>query len=154
MFGPSKSASSDLGLKNPKNPGVGQQATVLPESVKAASDLSSPLYNTGSMSSSANSNAVGPTNPIAIANSNSPLLWQQQVDQFVSDYNAGGYGGYDMGGYGGTEDPVTRRYNQGIGNGTEGGDPGKSQPHGGSNDEDGRTPGQRWIPKIFSGLGF
>jgi hypothetical protein len=34
-------------------------------------------------------------------------------------------------------------FNQGIGNGAEGGDPGKSQPRGGSNDETGRTPGQK-----------
>lgn len=33
--------------------------------------------------------------------------------------------------------------NQGIGNGAEGCDPGNSSPRGGSNDEDGRTPGQR-----------
>ncbi|MEC4803520.1 MAG: S-layer homology domain-containing protein [Jaaginema sp. PMC 1079.18] len=33
--------------------------------------------------------------------------------------------------------------NQGIGNGSEGCDPGNSSPHGGSNDEGGRTPGQR-----------
>jgi hypothetical protein len=33
--------------------------------------------------------------------------------------------------------------NQGIGNGAEGCDPGKSSPHGGSNDEGGRTPGGR-----------
>jgi hypothetical protein len=34
-----------------------------------------------------------------------------------------------------------RRCNQGIGNGAEGCDPGNSRPHGGSNDETGRTPG-------------
>lgn len=33
--------------------------------------------------------------------------------------------------------------NQGIGNGAEGCDPGNSRPHGGSNDETGRTPGNR-----------
>jgi hypothetical protein len=33
--------------------------------------------------------------------------------------------------------------NQGIGNGAEGCDPGNSHPHGGSNDETGRTPGNR-----------
>lgn len=33
--------------------------------------------------------------------------------------------------------------NQGIGNGSEGCDPGNSRPHGGSNDEGGRTPGNR-----------
>ncbi|MEP0919579.1 S-layer homology domain-containing protein [Leptolyngbya sp. DQ-M1] len=33
--------------------------------------------------------------------------------------------------------------NQGIGNGSEGCDPGNSRPHGGSNDEAGRTPGNR-----------
>jgi hypothetical protein len=36
-----------------------------------------------------------------------------------------------------------RRCNQGIGNGAEGCDPGNSHPHGGSNDEGGRTPGHR-----------
>jgi hypothetical protein len=36
-------------------------------------------------------------------------------------------------------------FNQGIGNGAEGGDPGKSRPHGGSNDETGRTPGQKCV---------
>lgn len=34
-----------------------------------------------------------------------------------------------------------QRCNQGIGNGAEGCDPGNSRPHGGSNDEGGRTPG-------------
>ncbi|RCJ28306.1 S-layer protein [Nostoc sp. ATCC 43529] len=36
-----------------------------------------------------------------------------------------------------------RHCNQGIGNGAEGCDPGNSRPHGGSNDEGGRTPGKR-----------
>jgi S-layer homology domain len=36
-----------------------------------------------------------------------------------------------------------RNCNQGIGNGSEGCDPGNSRPHGGSNDEGGRTPGGR-----------
>ena len=40
------------------------------------------------------------------------------------------------------EDKKPRRHcNQGIGNGAEGCDPGNSHPHGGSNDEGGRTPG-------------
>ncbi|MBW4677849.1 MAG: S-layer homology domain-containing protein [Desmonostoc geniculatum HA4340-LM1] len=38
---------------------------------------------------------------------------------------------------------VRRHCNQGIGNGAEGCDPGNSRPHGGSNDEGGRTPGNR-----------
>ncbi|WP_392530463.1 S-layer homology domain-containing protein [Nostoc sp. C117] len=37
---------------------------------------------------------------------------------------------------------VRRHCNQGIGNGSEGCDPGNSHPHGGSNDEGGRTPGR------------
>lgn len=37
--------------------------------------------------------------------------------------------------------PQRRNCNQGIGNGSEGCDPGNSRPHGGSNDETGRTPG-------------
>lgn len=43
-----------------------------------------------------------------------------------------------------TEGGRTRQNcNQGIGNGAEGCDPGNSSPRGGSNDEGGRTPGQR-----------
>jgi S-layer homology domain len=42
------------------------------------------------------------------------------------------------------EPEKTRRHcNQGIGNGAEGCDPGNSRPHGGSNDEGGRTPGAK-----------
>jgi hypothetical protein len=39
--------------------------------------------------------------------------------------------------------PARQNCNQGIGNGAEGCDPGNSRPHGGSNDEGGRTPGNR-----------
>ncbi|MEH2214830.1 S-layer homology domain-containing protein [Nostoc sp.] len=43
-----------------------------------------------------------------------------------------------------TEGVKPRRHcNQGIGNGAEGCDPGNSHPHGGSNDESGRTPGKK-----------
>jgi len=35
-----------------------------------------------------------------------------------------------------------RHCNQGIGNGSEGCDPGNSHPHNGSNDEGGRRPGR------------
>ncbi|AFY33413.1 S-layer homology domain-containing protein [Calothrix sp. PCC 7507] len=43
-----------------------------------------------------------------------------------------------------TESIKPRRHcNQGIGNGSEGCDPGNSRPHGGSNDEGGRTPGKK-----------
>ncbi|WP_392481642.1 S-layer homology domain-containing protein [Nostoc sp. C110] len=43
-----------------------------------------------------------------------------------------------------TEGVKPRRHcNQGIGNGSEGCDPGNSSPHGGSNDEGGRTPGNK-----------
>ncbi|MBE8997487.1 S-layer homology domain-containing protein [Nostoc sp. LEGE 12447] len=43
-----------------------------------------------------------------------------------------------------TEGVKPRRHcNQGIGNGSEGCDPGNSRPHGGSNDEGGRTPGKK-----------
>lgn len=41
------------------------------------------------------------------------------------------------------DDNRRRNCNQGIGNGAEGCDPGNSRPHGGSNDEGGRTPGNR-----------
>jgi hypothetical protein len=48
--------------------------------------------------------------------------------------------------YGGSITPkpsVKPACNQGIGNGSEGCDPGKSQPRGGSNDEGGRKPGEK-----------
>lgn len=41
----------------------------------------------------------------------------------------------------GRSKPTRQHCNQGIGNGAEGCDPGNSHPHGGSNDEGGRTPG-------------
>ncbi|HEY9633248.1 MAG TPA: S-layer homology domain-containing protein [Coleofasciculaceae cyanobacterium] len=41
----------------------------------------------------------------------------------------------------GGKKPARQNCNQGIGNGSEGCDPGNSRPHGGSNDETGRTPG-------------
>ncbi|MGJ3248289.1 MAG: S-layer homology domain-containing protein [Elainellaceae cyanobacterium] len=41
------------------------------------------------------------------------------------------------------DSPERRNCNQGIGNGAEGCDPGNSRPHGSSNDEGGRTPGNR-----------
>jgi hypothetical protein len=41
------------------------------------------------------------------------------------------------------DDDRRQNCNQGIGNGAEGCDPGRSQPHGGSNDEGGRMPGSR-----------
>jgi hypothetical protein len=43
----------------------------------------------------------------------------------------------------GGKKPARQNCNQGIGNGAEGCDPGNSRPHGGSNDETGRTPGNR-----------
>ncbi|HIK16431.1 MAG TPA: S-layer homology domain-containing protein [Leptolyngbyaceae cyanobacterium M33_DOE_097] len=42
-----------------------------------------------------------------------------------------------------TNKPRRQNCNQGIGNGAEGCDPGNSSPRGGSNDEGGRTPGQK-----------
>ncbi len=41
------------------------------------------------------------------------------------------------------ENKPKRHCNQGIGNGAEGCNPGNSRPHGGSNDEGGRTPGSK-----------
>ncbi len=54
-------------------------------------------------------------------------------------------GEVDMGDDDDDDDDDDRRQNcnQGIGNGAEGCDPGNSRPHGGSNDEGGRTPGNR-----------
>ncbi|AFZ17860.1 hypothetical protein [Allocoleopsis franciscana] len=46
-------------------------------------------------------------------------------------------------GEGDREKPRRQNCNQGIGNGAEGCDLGNSSPRGGSNDEGGRTPGNR-----------
>jgi hypothetical protein len=113
---------------------------------KYKADLNAPL-NQG-MSKSSSSAVPGPTNPTALENCNPAGGWMKQVSSFVSQYSTdlSGYGG--SAGYGGTVEPtpVLRHFNQGIGNGAEGGDPGKSSPHGGSNDEFGRQPGDRFIP--------
>jgi hypothetical protein len=67
----------------------------------------------------------------------------------VDDYNLGDYRFYSVGdSYEVDDDDEDDRErkpncNQGIGNGAEGCDPGNSSPHGGSNDEGGRTPGRR-----------
>ncbi|MBD2460519.1 hypothetical protein H6G89_05620 [Oscillatoria sp. FACHB-1407] len=66
--------------------------------------------------------------------------------EMTSTYDSASYGGtVDSASYGGGTDPVPYKfhYNQGRGNGAEGGDPGKSQPHGSSNDELGQTPGSK-----------
>ncbi|MBD2472598.1 S-layer homology domain-containing protein [Nostoc sp. FACHB-145] len=54
---------------------------------------------------------------------------QAEVEQQTQTSNEGG--------------KIRRHCNQGIGNGSEGCDPGNSHPHGGSNDEGGRVPGGR-----------
>jgi hypothetical protein len=67
-------------------------------------------------------------------------------------YDSASYGGViDSASYGGGVEPSPYKfhYNQGIGNGAEGGDPGRSQPHGSSNDELGQTPGKRDLNLFF-----
>jgi hypothetical protein len=138
MFGKGQSLNSSNGLSTAISNGV-----VLPAQLGVQSDLSASLYQSASKSSSSDQ-AVGGSTLLTTETS-----WETQVNTFVSSYDCSGYGGY-----GGVVEPtpepeVIRHFNQGIGNGSEGGDPGKSSPHGGSNDEGGRTPGQRWIPKLF-----
>lgn len=120
---------------------ISNGGVILPAQLGVQSDFLAPLYESSSKSSSVDQYFCGTT-----------LLtpetsWETQVSTFVSSYDYSGYGGY--GGYVEPAPETTRHFNQGIGNGMEGGDPGKSQPHGGSNDETGRTPGQRWNPKLF-----
>jgi len=75
-----------------------------------------------------------------------PSTVVQQINLFVSQstLSSAGYGGA-------VKPPISSscHFNQGLGNGSEGGDPGKSHPHGDSNDETGRTPGEPWRPKVF-----
>lgn len=147
MFGNPKSASSELGLQNAAN-NANQNAAFLSQKFGGKADLCVPLYQQQSASSSSELNTQNTQTNLCSGSTQ----WQQQVTTFVSSYDTASYGGTTTAGYGGS-DPVpvvsTKHFNQGIGNGMEGGDPGKSQPHGGSNDEGGRTPGQRWIPKLF-----
>lgn len=147
MFGNSKSASSELGLQNAAN-NANQNAAFLSQKLGGKADLCVPLFQQQSASSSSDLNTQNTQTNLGCSGS---TLWQDQVNTFVSSYDTASYGGTtSTADYGGS-DPVvsTKHFNQGIGNGMEGGDPGKSQPHGGSNDEGGRTPGQRWIPKLF-----
>lgn len=139
MFGKGQSNNAAQGLNTAMSNGV-----VLPAQLGVQSDLSVPLYQSGSKSSSVDQVVCGTT---SLMNETS---WQEDVNTFVASYDYSGYGGY-----GGVveptpePEPILRHFNQGIGNGAEGGDPGKSSPHGGSNDEGGREPGQRWFPKLF-----
>jgi hypothetical protein len=153
------STSLDCSLKGAQDAAFSQAHSVMPNNTGNSSALSVPLYNSGSVSSCTDAaNAKGGNGQlVAMAHGANPAAWQNQVTSFVSQYSVdcSGYGGsVDSAGYGGEVVVTGKHFNQGIGNGMEGGDPGKSQPHGGSNDEGGRTPGQKWIPKIFSGLGF
>lgn len=59
------------------------------------------------------------------------------------DDNGSDDNGSDDSGNDDDDDSTRQNCNQGIGNGAEGCDPGNSRPHGGSNDEGGRTPGGR-----------
>jgi hypothetical protein len=136
MFGKGQSQNAANGLST----AIANGGVILPAQLGVQSDLAVPLYQSGSKSSSAEQCYAGS------ALLTTETSWETQVNTFVSSYDYSGYGGY-----GGVVDPVPTtdvkvHYNQGIGNGAEGGDPGKSSPHGGSNDEFGRTPGQRWLP--------
>lgn len=138
MFGKGQSQNAANGLSTAISNGV-----VLPAQLGVQSDLSASLYQSASKSSSSDQAVCGGTSLMT------ETSWETQVNTFVSSYDYSGYGGY-----GGVVEPtpepiVTRHANQGIGNGIEGADPGKSRPHGGSNDEGGRQPGDRWFPKLF-----
>ncbi len=140
MFGPSSP------FQNSQDAALLQSGANLQQPT-AKSGLDVPLYGQGNRSSSsldALSTKAG--------NGNLPKGLAQQLNVLFPPQNtsSAGYGGStSSAGYGGS---VTTRvhYNQGIGNGAEGGDPGNSHPHGGSNDETGRTPGQNWFSKLFS----
>jgi hypothetical protein len=77
-----------------------------------------------------------PTNVVAASGYGGPI-----APTPVTTVSASGYGGF-IGSNSGVGQKCVH-FNQGIGNGSEGGDPGKSAPRGGSNDEGGRKPGQR-----------
>lgn len=154
---PVPSTSLDCSLKSNQSAGFSQANSVMSNNVGGSASLAAPLYNAGCVSSSAAVSQGSNGQLVAMSHGANPAAWQNLVTSFVSSYtiDSSGYGGtVDSSGYGGSVEISDKHFNQGIGNGMEGGDPGKSQPHGGSNDENGRTPGQRWIPKIFSSLGL
>jgi hypothetical protein len=151
-------------MPNNNNSGASslEKATKLPTNASvystfgSPSALNAPLYNVAPKSSSepmggketiANkcSKVVGmvtglftppPTNVVAVSGYGGPIA--TPVTTTVSTSGYGGFIGSDSG-----VGQKCVHFNQGIGNGSEGGDPGKSAPRGGSNDEGGRTPGQR-----------
>lgn len=141
MFGPSPSP-----FQNSKDAALMQSGANL-QQPNVKSDFDVPLYGQGNRSSSSLDVLASKA-----GNANLPKGLAQQINALfapVVDTSTAGYGGSTAGYGGGTTTPTPRHFNQGIGNGSEGGDPGKSAPHGGSNDETGRTPGQRWFPKLF-----
>lgn len=84
---------------------------------------------------------------VQVVNVNTSSQSTYEVNQLVTTYQqVGGNSGTTV--YTSDDDrdddkPGKRHCNQGIGNGAEGCDPGNSRPHGGSNDEGGRRPGNR-----------
>lgn len=143
MFGPCSSSfqnSKDAALVQP-------QATFQPLGGKG--DLQAPSFGQGNRSSQ----SLDVLSAKAGSGSSLPKGLAQQLNVLlpapsnIDMSSLAGYGGTTSAGYGGTTTtPLPEgkcHYNQGIGNGAEGGDPGKSRPHGGSNDEGGRTPGKR-----------
>jgi hypothetical protein len=158
MFKNQGSSPLDFSPKVPNNNACLNAAPQALDKLGCKSDLSAPLYQSGSKSSCSDVSVIQGVS--STSSNTSSVNWQTQVSSFTStySYDISGYGGVVTTAYGGgpiptpTPTPTTCHFNQGIGNGMEGGDPGKSAPHGGSNDEGGRTPGQRWIPNIFSGL--
>ncbi|MBW4521992.1 MAG: hypothetical protein KME16_20110 [Scytolyngbya sp. HA4215-MV1] len=164
---PGKLGSSPLDCTNHNTQNTALLQSDAARYVGIQSDLSIPFCNNNSKSSSnpVTGNAQIGCNNSGASNNGLNSGWVQQVNAFVSQYSldasgyggsvtASGYGGsVTSSGYGGSVTP-TCHANQGIGNGMEGADPGRSQPHGGSNDETGRTPGEKWIPKLLSKIGL
>lgn len=93
-----------------------------------------------------------PGQTVQTININSTSVSTYEVSQLLTTYQTVSTtqsgGSYDDSDYDDYDDDKKgkkgkkRRCNQGIGNGSEGCDPGNSRPHGGSNDEDGRKPGK------------
>lgn len=114
---------------------------------REARSLVAALTERGIVANYPNPNTCSP-NKVATRAEVAALLYQAMVSNgdataISSPYISGNAAEVREAAEGDRFKPKRQNCNQGIGNGAEGCDPGNSSPRGGSNDEGGRTPGNR-----------
>ncbi len=124
--------------------GVYSDASAIPAEARS---LVAAATERGIVANYPNANTCSP-NKVATRAEVAAMLYQAMVSNgeataISSPYIAGHSAEVREAAQGNRFKPKRQHCNQGIGNGAEGCDPGNSHPHGGSNDEGGRTPGNR-----------